>query len=136
MSEQNNRFEYKYSALSSEERLEIESIRRRYLKDSSGEGRTQELKRLDFYVRSFPVAIAITVGVIGILLFGLGLTLVLELNKTVLGIILGTVGVLVLAPANLIYNRLTAFQKKKYGQRILDISEELLGKDEGDEKVN
>ncbi|MBO5101821.1 MAG: hypothetical protein J6C39_04750 [Clostridia bacterium] len=136
MSEQNNRFEYKYSALSSEERLEIESIRRRYLKDSSGEGRTQELKRLDFYVRSFPVAIAITVGVIGILLFGLGLTLVLELNKTVLGIILGTVGVLVLAPANLIYNRLTAFQKKKYGQRILDISEELLGKDGDDEKVN
>ena len=136
MSEQNNRFEYKYSALSSEERLEIESIRRRYLKDSSGEGRTQELKRLDFYVRSFPVAIAITVGVIGILLFGLGLTLVLELNETVLGIILGTVGVLVLAPANLIYNRLTAFQKKKYGQRILDISEELLGKDGDDEKVN
>ena len=136
MSEQNNRFEYKYSALSSEERLEIESIRRRYLKDSSGEGRTQELKRLDFYVRSFPVAIAITVGVIGILLFGLGLTLVLELNETVLGIILGTVGVLVLAPANLIYNRLTAFQKKKYEQRILDISEELLGKDDGDEKVN
>ncbi len=136
MSEQNNRFEYKYSALSSEERLEIESIRRRYLKDSSGEGRTQELKRLDFYVRSFPVAIAITVGVIGILLFGLGLTLVLELNETVLGIILGTVGVLVLAPANLIYKRLTAFQKKKYGQRILDISEELLGKDGDDEKVN
>ena len=136
MSEQNNRFEYKYSALSSEERLEIESIRRRYLKDSSGEGRTQELKRLDFYVRSFPVAIAITVGVIGILLFGLGLTLVLELNETVLGIILGSVGVLVLAPANLIYKRLTAFQKKKYGQRILDISEELLGKDGDDEKVN
>ncbi|MBQ8583820.1 MAG: hypothetical protein IJ488_04320 [Clostridia bacterium] len=136
MSEQNNRFEYKYSALSSEERLEIESIRRRYLKDGSGEGRTQELKRLDFYVRSFPVAIAITVGVIGILLFGLGLTLVLELNKTVLGIILGAVGVLVLAPANLIYKRLTAFQKKKYGQRILDISEELLGKDGDDEKVN
>ena len=136
MSEQNNRFEYKYSALSSEERLEIESIRRRYLKDSSGEGRTQELKRLDFYVRSFPVAIAITVGVIGILLFGLGLTLVLEFNETLLGIILGTVGVLVLAPANLIYNRLTAFQKKKYGQRILDISEELLGKDGDDEKVN
>ena len=136
MSEQNNRFEYKYSALSSEERLEIESIRRRYLKDSSGEGRTQELKRLDFYVRSFPVAIAITVGVIGILLFGLGLTLVLEFNETLLGIILGAVGVLVLAPANLIYNRLTAFQKKKYGQRILDISEELLGKDGDDEKVN
>ena len=136
MSEQNNRFEYKYSALSSEERLEIESIRRRYLKESSGEGRTQELKRLDFYVRSFPVAIAITVGVIGILLFGLGLTLVLEFNETLLGIILGTVGVLVLAPANLIYNRLTAFQKKKYGQRILDISEELLGKDGDDEKVN
>lgn len=136
MSEQNNRFEYKYSALSSEERLEIESIRRRYLKESSGEGRTQELKRLDFYVRSFPVAIAITVGVIGILLFGLGLTLVLEFNETLLGIILGAVGVLVLAPANLIYNRLTAFQKKKYGQRILDISEELLGKDGDDEKVN
>jgi hypothetical protein len=136
MSEQNNKFEYKYSALSSEERLEIESIRRRYLKDSSGEGRAAELKRLDFYVRSFPMAVAISLGVIGMCIFGLGMALVLEFDMMVLGIVLGVAGALVLAPANLVYNKLTAFQKKKYGQRILDISAELLGKDGTDEKVN
>ncbi len=136
MNEQNNRFEYKYTALSADERREIESIRRRYVKDSPEEGRTAELKRLDFYVRSFPAAVAITVGVIGLLLFGLGMTLVLELDRAVLGIIVGIVGIAVLAPAKLIFNKLTSFQKKKYGQRILDISGELLGKDDSDENAN
>lgn len=136
MSDTNNHFEYKYSALSSEERREIESIRRRYVTEGSKEGRTAELKRLDFYVRSFPVAMALTVGIIGLLLFGLGMTLVLKFGSTLPGIILGALGILVLAPANLVFKKLTAFQKKKYGQRILDITEELLGKDDSNENAN
>lgn len=127
---ESNRFEYNYSAPTQSERKEIENIRRRYIENPNKEDKTAEMRRLDFYVRSFPAALSITVGVIGLLLFGFGLALVLEFNQTVFGVVFSLLGMIIAIPAKFIYDRLLAFQKKKYGARILDITEKLLGENE------
>lgn len=128
-----NRFEYNYSALTQAERKEVESIRRRYIKNSNKEDKTVELRRLDFYVRSFPLTLSIIIGVIGVLLFGFGLALVLEFNQIRMGIVFSVLGMIVAIPTKFIYDKLLAFQKKKYGARILDITEKLL--EDNDENI-
>lgn len=120
------KFRYNYSAPSKEERAEIEDIRRRY-GEANEEDKLSRLRRLDGRVKHLPTAIALTLGIGGTLIFGLGLTMILEWNLFLWGSIVMIVGCVPVGAAYPVYNALFRKNKQKYGEEILRLSEELLG---------
>ena len=78
------KFNYSYSTPTNKEKLEIERIRNSYLENSNNPSITT-LKKLDSKVKNTPTLIAISLGMIGTLIFGTGLTLVLEFGRFIIG---------------------------------------------------
>ena len=127
MQEQENKFEFSYSAPTEAERREIENIRAQYEENPSRrEGKLERLRKLDLLVKNSAMAVGITLGVIGVLIFGVGMTMVLEWNLTLWGVLVGAVGVAPMAVAYPAYNAVLKKNKKKYGEEILRLAEELM----------
>ena len=121
-----NQFNFKYTAPSQEERKEIDSIRRQYAPQEKTETKIERLRRLDGLVKNTAIIWSLVLGVFGCLIFGLGLTMILEWDILLWGIILMVVGSVPMAVAFPIYNKLLKKGKAKYGDEILRLSEELL----------
>lgn len=128
MSDNKEIFEYTYSAPTEEEKKQIESIRREYL----GEGKTlspfEKLKKLNAKVKDTATIVALIFGIVGCLVFGLGLTMVLEWQIWIWGVVLMAVGTIPMLIAYPAYNLTLSRGKKKYGKEILELTEELLKK--------
>ena len=105
MNEGKNKFEYTYSAPTEEERAEIESIRRGYLSPEPGGdgGKLARLRKLNARVKNAAVCAGLTAG-----------------------IVLSLVGILPMAAAMPLYKFVLGRGRKKYGEEILRLSEELL----------
>lgn len=124
-----DKFEYKYSAPTQEERKEIESIRNQYLPKDEKSQKLERLRYLDNKVTSLPVAVSISFGVIGTLIFGTGMCFFLEwVNLWFIGIPFSIVGMLIIILAYPIYNKLLNKLKNKYKDEIISISNELMNK--------
>ena len=121
-----NQFNFKYTAPSQEERKEIDSIRRQYAPQEKTETKIERLRRLDGLVKNTAIIWSLVLGVLGCLIFGLGLTMILEWDILLWGIILMVVGSVPMTVAFPIYNKLLKKGKAKYGDEILRLSEELL----------
>lgn len=121
----NERFSYTYTAPTEAERKEIEHIRKKYQTESE-RGTLEQLKALDNKVHRFPTALALSLGVAGTLLFGLGFALILEWKQLILGACVSLVGIVPVALAYPVYRYHLAKGKKKYGEEILALSEKLL----------
>lgn len=121
----NEKFSYTYTAPTEEERKEIELIRKKYQTESE---RTtlEQLKALDNKVHRFPTVLALSLGIAGTLCFGLGLTLILEWKQLVIGACVSLLGIAPLALAYPVYRYHLAKRKRKYGEEILALSEQLL----------
>ncbi len=137
----NNKYSYKYSAPTEAERKEIADIKRQYEPESiDGNSRREKmgierLRYLNALVKNAAQAVALTLGIFGCLIFGLGLTMVLEWGELGLwlvigGIIVGVVGIALMLAAYPIYKIVLARGKKKHGAEILRLSAELLGEKE------
>lgn len=122
----NQNFEYRYSAPTIEERKEIESIRQSYLDKTPENSKLSELKKLDKKVKNLPSIISITFGIIFTLVFGVGLTMVLEWKILVWGVIVSAVGIIPLFFNYLLYKKEKTYFKNKYSKKIIKLSEELL----------
>lgn len=122
-----NKFNYTYRAPTETERREIETIRREYAPDDGQTDDLKELKRLDKKVKSAPKAAGITTGIAGALAFGGGMALVMSYGQTVWGIILSATGAGVAAAGYFLYAALLKRNRKKYSERILELSDRLLG---------
>lgn len=122
----NNDFEFKYSAPTAEERKEIESIRNSYVKKASSSNKLDKLRRLDSKVKNIPTILSLCVAIIGMLIFGLGMAMVLQWNLIVIGIIVGVIGVIVMAIAYPLFIKISKYLKNKYSDTIIKLSEELL----------
>lgn len=122
----NNQFTYKYTAPTEEERKEIASIRRQYAPQEQTESKIDKLRRLDGLVKSVPTIWALVLGVVGTLIFGLGLTMILQWNIWLWGIVLMLVGSIPMAMAYPVYQWVLKKYKNRYGEEILRLSEELL----------
>lgn len=117
-----NAFSYRYSARENEE---IKEIRKKYLPRE--ESKFEELIRLDRNVQTAGIMQALILGVLGSLLFGVGLCLVMKIigDSLLLGIvcgIIGTVGIILAYPVRV---KLFGKAKAKFAPRILQLSEEL-----------
>ncbi|MBQ8659081.1 MAG: hypothetical protein IJ506_08085 [Clostridia bacterium] len=133
MQENQNKFEYTYSAPSEAERREIESIRRQYEdRPTSPQGKLERLKKLDSFVKNSATCVSLVVGVIGLLIFGLGITMILQWQIILWGLLVGVVGLCPIIAAYPLYQFVLKRNKKKYSAEILQLTEELLSKKEED----
>ena len=125
---ENPSFEYTYSA---QQKQEVEAIRRKYLPKE--EDKMEQLRRLHYSATQKAQAASIALGVIGTLIFGLGLSLCLTdlsgfLGGTAMfvGIPVGLGGLVVLALAYPVYNTVLRRERKKIAPEILRLTEDLL----------
>ena len=114
-------FNYTYSSIHKEE---IEKIRNKYVQNQESD--LDELRKLDQKVTNTATFGSILVGIVGVLVFGTGLSLVLSFGKMILGIIVSFFGLLVMGCALLVNKFITKKLREKYGPRILELSERLL----------
>lgn len=124
-----NQFNFKYTAPSLEERKEIDSIRRQYSPQQKTETKLERLRRLDSLVKNTAVIWSLIFGIVGCLIFGLGLTMILEWEILIWGIVVMVVGSVPMAIAYPLYKQVLNKGKENYGDEILSLSEELLNED-------
>ena len=122
---QETTFIYNYSA---KENKEIQDIRNKYLPRE--ESKLEELKRLDYTVQNSGMIESLCAGIGGVLIFGLGLCLAMQVIgsgalTTVLGVLLGIVGMVSMIVAYPIYRKVFTNAKTKYAPRILELTAEL-----------
>lgn len=123
---QEDKFEYSYTAPTEEERKEIESIRRSYSPAPKKKSKLDKFRELDRRVKLPAVIAAIVMCVAGTLIFGTGLTMILEWDMFVWGSLAAVFGGAVFALAFPLRKYLLARGKKKYGKQITELADELL----------
>jgi len=121
-------FHFTYSAA---QQQEIEAIRKKYLPKE--EDKMEQLRKLHAIPTQKAHAWAIVVGVIGVLIMGTGMSLAmtdigaaLGSLAMVLGILVGIVGMVLVALAYPLYNRVLKKERQKIAPEILRLSDELL----------
>lgn len=122
-----DKFEYKYEAPTLQERKQIESIRNQYLPKDKHEEKVELLKSLDAKVKRIPTIIGLSLGIMGVLLFGICLTFFLEWTDYMfLGIPFGIVGVILMIMAYVMYRISKKTLQKKFSPQIIELANQLL----------
>lgn len=121
-----NKFEYKYTAPTAQERAEVESIRAEYT-ENIADSKVAQLRKLDEKVKKPPMVWGLSMGIIGTLIFGGGLSLILEFSQIVWGSVLSIAGLVPIVLAYPVYQRKLEKNKKKYSVEILRLTDEILG---------
>ena len=126
--ENNGNFSYTYSA---QERKEVEAIRGKYLPGQ--ESKLEQLRRLHAIPTRKAQSAALSLGILGALIMGTGMSLAmtdigiaLGSLAMVLGILVGVVGMVLVALAYPVYNRVLKTQRAQIAPEVLRLSEELL----------
>lgn len=130
MSEQNKVFEYNYSV---KEQAEIKRIREKYEAPRT-ESKLEQLRRLDAGVTQKASVWALVVGMVGALVMGGGMSLVMtDLGDKLglpyamaIGVVLGVIGLVGVALAYPLYNRVVAKERERIAPEILRLTEELM----------
>lgn len=104
----------------------IKSINNKYKEEKKSSNKLNRLIVLDKSVTKAGLVWALTLGIIGILIFGLGMCLCLLWTKYVLGILVGIVGVVFMSLAMPLRNKAMLKKRKEVSKEILDLSSEML----------
>ncbi len=122
MNQNKETFEYRYSARQQEE---IEAIRKKYLPEE--EDKMEQLRKLDRQAARKGTITAIIVGVLGCLLLGIGMCCTMEWMDRwfVQGIVIGVIGIALIAAAYPLFNRITRKEREKLAPQILKLADEL-----------
>ncbi|MGN0822456.1 MAG: hypothetical protein ACI4NG_01655 [Candidatus Gallimonas sp.] len=131
---ENRNFKYTYRAPTEEERREIEAIRREYSAPESGADKLDELRRLDERVKRLPKIVGLSCGIVGVLVFGLGMSLALVWERLVGGAVASALGAAISACGYSLYKLTLKRNQKKYGKQILALTEELLNAEENKDR--
>lgn len=115
-------FEYTYSA---EQQAEIERIRSKYV--PKVETKLDQLRELDASVTRLGTVWGLVIGIIGTLTFGGGMSCSLVGGASLLvpGVMLGTVGIVLMIAAYPLYKKITEKEKERIAPQILALTEEL-----------
>ena len=121
-------FNFTYSAA---QQQEVENIRKKYLPKE--EDKMEQLRKLHAIPTQKAQAASLAVGIIGALIMGTGMSLAmtdigaaLGSLAMVIGILVGIVGMVLVALAYPLYNRVLKKQREKIAPKILHLSDELL----------
>lgn len=120
---ENNTFTYQYSA---QRNKEVERIRSKYLPRE--ENKLEQLKKLDFKAQTAGQLQSLTVGIVGVLLFGIGMCFGLDVLSgadwlTLMFCIMGT---LIMIPAYPVYRRIARKTRQALTPEILRLSDEIM----------
>ena len=126
----NGKFIYLYSVPTATERTEIENIRNRYTGKTEEKSKLERLRELDGRAKNPPLILGLFLGIIGTLIFGLGLTMILEWKIYVWGVGVAVIGCVPAVLAYPMHNLLLKRNKQKYGAEIVRLSDELLNETE------
>ena len=131
MDNNENKFQYTYSV---KEQEELKKIREKYT--SKEETKLDRLRRLDKSASSKAQVVAITIGVIGALILGFGMSLAMtdigaalglaENIAMIVGIAVGFVGGALVAVAHPIYRGVLKSERQKIAPEILRLTDELM----------
>jgi hypothetical protein len=124
----NESFHYSYS---SEQQQEVERIRKKYLPRE--EDKMERLRRLHNSASQKAQAWAIALGVVGALILGTGMSLFMtELGALLgelamaIGVMVGVAGMLLLALAYPVYNRVLKKERERIAPEVLRLTDELM----------
>lgn len=124
----NNTFEYTYSP---QRQQEVEDIRKNYLPKE--EDKLDQLRKLHSIPTRKAQSCALSVGIIGALILGTGMSLCMTALGAalghlamVLGIVIGLVGIIFCALAYPLYMRTLKKEREKIAPEILRMTDELL----------
>jgi len=125
---ENNEFSFTYSA---SQQQEIENIRKKYLPKE--EDKMEQLRRLHHSATQKAQAHSLVIGVLGTLILGTGMSLfmtdlgsVLGNFSMVIGVLVGLVGIILVALAYPVYNSVLKKERERIAPEILRLSDELL----------
>ena len=128
MEEKKETFNYTYSAQQQEE---IKSIRKKYM--TPEEDKMEQLRRLDQRATQKAQAWAIALGVVGALILGVGMSVAMTdlpgfLGGTAMfiGIPVGLVGIVLVALAYPVYNRILKKERQRIAPEIIRLTDELM----------
>ena len=128
MDNKESRFQYTYSA---EDQSELEQIRKKYLPPE--EDKMDQLRKLDRIPGRKAQTCALTLGILGTLILGAGMSLCMTdlsgfLGGTAMfiGIPVGIVGLILIALAYPLYNRILRAERQRIAPEILRLTEELM----------
>ena len=127
---ENNSFEYTYSA---QRQQEVEEIRKAYLPQK--EDKMEQLRRLHAIPTKKAQAVSLAIGIIGALILGTGMSLCMtELGASlgnlalILGVLVGFVGIAMIAAAYPIFKKVLKKERNKIAPQIIKLSNELLNR--------
>ncbi len=131
MNENKETFHYTYSSAQQEE---IEAIRKKYLPQETQQEKMEQLRKLDAGVFRKGMAAALTVGILGSLIMGTGMSLIMtDLAESlgldygmVPGLILGIIGMVGVIAAYPLYQEMVKRERMRIAPQILKLTEELL----------
>ena len=122
-------FNYTYSAKQQEE---IKAIRKKY--EAPEENKMEQLRRLDASATQKATTRSMTVGIIGALIMGLGMSITMtdigavfgSFLSMVVGIVIGIVGIVLVCLAYPTYHRTLKAERERIAPEILHLSDELM----------
>lgn len=111
---------------SAQENKEIKKIRDKYTEPNEKEAKLSQLRKLDASVHNKAMALSLSVGIIGSLVLGFGMSCILVFDWIIAGIFSGIIGAAIMVLAYPLYK--THFEKlrKKAAPLILKLTDELL----------
>ncbi len=120
--QEKEKFSYTYSA---KEQEEVNRIRKKYVAE---EDKMEQLRRLDAGVTEKATAVSIFVGIIGALIMGIGMccAMVWQGLWFIPGIIIGLIGMAVVALAYPVYQKIMKKEREKIAPEIIRLTDELL----------
>lgn len=115
--------------LKEEEKQSVLHIQSAY--EERGGSKLDELRKTDKKVKLPAELFAYIFGIAGALVLGTGMCLAMKIlgNLMALGIVIGCVGIAMVCVNYPIYCAILKSRKKKYGEKILSLSKELLNED-------
>ena len=124
MDEKKETFNYTYSA---SQQQEIKRIREKYMPPTQEEDKMERLRKLDAGVAKPGTIVSLIVGIIGTLIFGVGMCCVLVWTDLfVQGIVIGLVGLAGVMSAYPLYVSITKKQRAKVAPEIIRLTDELM----------
>ncbi len=124
-------FSFTYSA---KEQEELRKIRQKY--EPQEENKMEQLRNLDASVEKKATTISITIGMIGLLVMGSGMSLIMtNLGEMIglygvigmmIGIIIGMIGIFMIGCAYPIYHKTLKKEREKIAPEIIRLIDELI----------
>ncbi|MBR2108313.1 MAG: hypothetical protein IJ937_13715 [Treponema sp.] len=105
----------------------VKELKSKYEERETTTQKIEKLRDLDASVYTSGTITGLILGILGILIFGTGMCCCLLWNMYFLGVVLGIVGIQIMALAYPTRNRLVGKKRKEVAKDIQALSNELLG---------